>query len=312
MTRAPAGSLGSTSTLRPETCGKRPARFGSCENAVLQRGAHVGAGELDHHRRIAERHLREDVAPGEPRARRVLLAGPDAAAVGDRDIGPGRRPDGVGDQVADRRLLRADRHRAAVERRRGGADLDVELLRERALVALHDREHLRVRIDGHRIVDAERRRPGDLPRRSFACHDRGEVDGGDEIALLVRFDHHGAAVVADGEIVVVPGQEHVDEPGSHDRVVALPVGVGRRRRGCRLPGAAAPPSRVRKVSSSGRNFRSPVWDMPGVAASAMPTSPILDGSEIEELRVSSCPAPACRRPGGCSRRSRGSAMRACA
>ena len=52
------------------------------------------------------------------------------------DLGVDRLARGVGDQVADRRLLAADRRAAAVERRLGRADLDRQLLVELVLVGL--------------------------------------------------------------------------------------------------------------------------------------------------------------------------------
>jgi hypothetical protein len=45
-TREPAGSFASTSIFSPDTCGKRPARFGSCDtpfSSAARRSAPVSA-----------------------------------------------------------------------------------------------------------------------------------------------------------------------------------------------------------------------------------------------------------------------------
>ena len=43
----------------------------------------------------------------------------------------------------------------------------------------------------------------DLAVLALARDGDDQVDRGDEIALLVRLDHHGSPVIADGEVVVV-------------------------------------------------------------------------------------------------------------
>ncbi len=49
----------------------------------------------------------------------IFAVGADAAAIGDRDIGADGLAHGIGEQVADRRLLAAHGGAAAVERRLG-------------------------------------------------------------------------------------------------------------------------------------------------------------------------------------------------
>jgi hypothetical protein len=60
----------------------------------------------------------------------------------------------------------------------------------------------------------------------FARDGGHEVDGGDEVSFFRGFHHHGLAVVADGEIMVVAGEEHVDKPRADDLVVHVAVGMG--------------------------------------------------------------------------------------
>jgi hypothetical protein len=93
---------------------------------------------------------------------------------------------------------------------------------------LHDGQHLRVGVDRHRVVAPGNSGSRRFSRLSLARDGRQEIHRGDEIALLVRLDHHGLAVEADGEVVVMAGEQHVDELRAHDGLVARPVGVGDR------------------------------------------------------------------------------------
>ncbi len=198
-------------------------------DAVLQRRPDIGARDLDEGRRVAERQFGQDVAAGQLRARRILLVGADAAAVGDGDVAAGRIPDRVGDEVADGGFLRAHGCRRGCRVRSAVVPISISSsFDELALVAFDHRQHLRVGIDGRRIVHAEARRPGHLAVLALARDGGDEIDRGDEIPFLVRFDHHGLAVIADGEVVVVAGQQHVDEARAHDRVVHVAVGMSDR------------------------------------------------------------------------------------
>ena len=169
VTREPGGCLMSASKLSPETTGKRPEPCGAGREPVLDRVLHVLAGDLDHHGRIAEGQFAQHVAAGQLVAGGVLLVGADAAGIGDGELGAGRGADRVGDQIADRRLLRADHAGAGVERGGERRDLDIEFLRQLRLVALDEGGDLRIRRRGAGIVDAEGRRPGDLAGGAFAA-----------------------------------------------------------------------------------------------------------------------------------------------
>jgi hypothetical protein len=96
-------------------------------HAVLERRAQVGAADLDQDGLVAEGQLGLDVAPGQHGAGLVGAIGPDAAAIGERDVGADRLAYRIGHQVRERGFLRAHGDAPGIQRHIGPADLDVEL-----------------------------------------------------------------------------------------------------------------------------------------------------------------------------------------
>src|SRR5690606_30562077 len=115
--------------------------------AVLERVPDRLPGELGDDGDVAEGQLGEDVAPGELGPRGILLVAADAPAIGDGDVGTVGPAHGIGDEVADRRLLHAHAGAAGVERIGGAADYDVELVGELSLQLVDHRLRVGIALD---------------------------------------------------------------------------------------------------------------------------------------------------------------------
>ena len=108
---------------------------------------------------------------------------------------------------------------------RGGADRDVEFLRQLSIVLVDKRLRLGVGRNGGRVDDAEVRIPGDAALSVLLLDVDLHIDRGDELGLFLRFDHDGASVKEQREVVIVAGQDDVDGTAVIERAVHLAVGV---------------------------------------------------------------------------------------
>ena len=192
MTRSPAGLVRSTSTVIPETCGKRPPPSSIWLTSRSRAHARCCAPvNLELHGLVAERQLGEDVAARELRARRVFAVGADAAAVGDCHVGADGLAHGVGDQVADRRLLASHGGAARVERRLRRPDLDRELLVELVLVGRTTAAISGSGSTADRVDDAQT--PASILRDLAVLLGLVDGDRGDHdvVALAFRFCQRG-------------------------------------------------------------------------------------------------------------------------
>ena len=224
--RRPAGFEASKRYAIPETCANLPAPLAisltPCSTAA-RRSAPLTSSN---HRLVVEGKLRPDVAPGQDRAGGRDLVGADAATVDQGDVGAGGRAHGVGDQVGDAGLAAAHHAAPAVERHRGGADLDVELFRQTCKILFHHRLDLGVRRHRHGVDDAKRRLPDEaraVPPLDGAHHD---LDDGDELRLLPALDEGRLRADLDLHVVVIAREQQIDRALTHQRRIFGTVGMG--------------------------------------------------------------------------------------
>ena len=154
-------------------------------------------------------------------AGRIFLVGADAAAIGDGDVGADRLAHRVGDQVADRRFLAAHRGAAAVERRRRGADLDLELGVELVGVV---RDQRAISGSGSTVAVSTMRKAGHqsteiLP--SFSSLVEGDLGDDGEVALRLRLGQRHLAVEVGEEVLVVAGEDQVGGAGADQAEVDI-------------------------------------------------------------------------------------------
>ena len=85
--------------------------------------------------------------------------------------------------------------------------------------------HFRIGCNRRGVDDAELRPPGHRAIAVLDLHVDRDIDDGDVLRVVARFDDRVAAVVVDEKIVVVPGQDQVDAACGHQLIVLPAVGM---------------------------------------------------------------------------------------